>query len=97
MSVSVHPAGKSCSDLGRVLVLNDPPARVLARDKFMGSRRGSWVNRSCLFSMTLMRGDGGREALGAVRAHGRGGVENKHSADVESPPPLLHVCMSIHP
>ena len=24
--MSIHPAGKSCSDLGRVLVLNDPPA-----------------------------------------------------------------------
>jgi len=36
----IHPQCKACSDLGRVLVLNDPPERVLARDKFLGSRRG---------------------------------------------------------
>ena len=24
--MSIHPEGKSCGDLGRVLVLNDPPA-----------------------------------------------------------------------
>ena len=37
--MSIHPEGKSCSDIGRVLVLNDPPGRVLARDKFMASGR----------------------------------------------------------
>ncbi len=26
--MSIHPEGKSCSDLGRVLVLNDPPTRL---------------------------------------------------------------------
>lgn len=26
--MSINPDGESCSDLGRVLVLNDPPARV---------------------------------------------------------------------
>jgi hypothetical protein len=26
--MSIHPDGESCSDLGRVLVLNDPPAGV---------------------------------------------------------------------
>jgi len=25
--MSIHPKGKPCSDLGRVLILNDPPAR----------------------------------------------------------------------
>jgi len=28
---------------------------------------------------------------------GRGVIENKHSTDVESPPPPPRVCMSIHP
>ena len=41
----------ACSQL-----LNDPPARVLARDKFMGSRRVYWVDRPGLLSMTLLPG-----------------------------------------
>ena len=28
---------------------------------------------------------------------GRGVIENRHSADVEYPPPSPHVCMSVHP
>ena len=38
---------KSPSEVGRVVVLNDPPARVLARDKFTVSRRVSRVDRPC--------------------------------------------------
>jgi len=54
--ISIHPEGESYSDLGRVLVPTEPPARVLARDKFMVSRRDSWVNRPCLSSLTLLSG-----------------------------------------
>jgi hypothetical protein len=34
---SIHTQGEPCSELGRVLVLNDPPARV---DKYAGGARG---------------------------------------------------------
>ena len=37
----IHPAGKSCSDLGRVLVLNDPPERL--RDVRRGLRAAGGV------------------------------------------------------
>jgi len=32
--MSLHPAGESCSDIGRLLALNDPPAwlELLMRD-----------------------------------------------------------------
>jgi hypothetical protein len=54
--MSIEHKGKSHCDLCRVLVLSDPPATVLARDKFMVSRRGSLINRPCLFSVPLLRG-----------------------------------------
>ena len=49
--------------------------------------------------------DGGAEAadgVAVVYSGGqrlgprRGGVENKHSTDVEAPPPAPHACVSIH-
>jgi hypothetical protein len=40
-------------------------------------------------------GDKWDDLAGALKA--RGVVENKHSTDVESPPPPLRVCMSNHP
>jgi len=32
-----------------------------------------------------------------VGRHGRGFIENKHSTDIDFPPPPPRVCMSIHP
>ena len=51
------------------------------------------------------RGDGrnqsharARETHHALAQRGRGGIENKHSTDIESPsPPPLRFSMSVHP
>ena len=53
--MSIHTQGESCSELGQVLPLNDPPTSI------------------------------------------RGVIENKHSTDVESPPPPQGVYTSVHP
>ena len=37
----IHIEGKSCSDLGRVLVLNDPPVRKRARQTRLAEMRGA--------------------------------------------------------
>jgi len=81
--LSIHPGGKSSSDLGRVLdVLNDPRTRDAATLDIMA--RMESMPPEIL------------QALKNAKTPGGGVITNKHSTDVEyspPPPPPLRVCM----
>jgi len=57
--MSIHPEGKPCFDVGRVLVLNDSPAHSSCSPE--GESRP--ISVECLFSMTLLQGGGGGKQL----------------------------------
>ena len=79
---------------------------ALSRSTFGDALSGStFADR---LAQALARADGARRLLaetgspgvvdvGAEKGSGGGVIENKHSTIVESSPPPLRVCMSIHP
>jgi hypothetical protein len=88
LCMSMHTQGKSCSDPGRVLLLNDPPAHSPRKQVMVSSYSSPLascnftishapISAEGLFSMTLLEGDvaghGADGRPGPGQSHRQGG------------------------